>query len=84
MVEAVVQTSRTGPKEPRKFLTVGLELNAETLVLWNIAERKTMPTKVPLRTDRSLMPSAKDVFMLSLLAAVIDSVIILTIVWAYG
>jgi hypothetical protein len=43
-----------------------------------------MPTKVPLRTDRSLMPSAKDVFMLSLLAAVIDSVIILTIVWAYG
>jgi hypothetical protein len=43
-----------------------------------------MPTKFPLRTDRLLMPSAKDVFMLSLLAAVIDSVIILTIVWAYG
>jgi hypothetical protein len=38
MVEAVVQTSRTGPKGPRKFVTVGLELNAETLVLWNIAE----------------------------------------------
>ena len=30
------------------------------------------------------MPSAKDVFMFSLLAAVIDSVIIFTIVWAYG
>ena len=43
-----------------------------------------MPTQIPVRAGRSLAPTAMDVFMLSLLAAILDGVIIFTIIWAYS
>jgi hypothetical protein len=42
-----------------------------------------MPTQIPVRADRSTVPSAIDVLMLSLLAAAIDGIFVLIIVWAY-
>jgi hypothetical protein len=49
-----------------------------------------MPTQIPVRADRSPVPSAIDVLidvlivlMLSLLAAAIDGIVVLIIVWAY-
>jgi hypothetical protein len=38
---------------------------------------------MPVRADRSTVPSGIDVLMLSLLAAAIDGIFVLIIVWAY-
>ena len=43
-----------------------------------------MPTQIPVKADRSTVPSAIDVLMLSLLAATINAIIVLIIVWAYS
>jgi hypothetical protein len=42
-----------------------------------------MPTQIPVRV-RSTVPSAIDVLMLSLLAATINAIIVLIILWAYS
>jgi len=42
-----------------------------------------MPTQVPVEAKRSWMIATKAAFMLTLLAAVIMSVIVFIIVWAY-
>ena len=43
-----------------------------------------MPTQIPVRAVRSTVPSAIDVLMLSLLAAAINAIIVLIILWAYS
>jgi hypothetical protein len=42
-----------------------------------------MPTQIPVRADRSTVPPAIDVLMLSLLAAAMDGIFVSIIVWAY-
>jgi hypothetical protein len=43
-----------------------------------------MPTQIPVRVVRSTVPSANYVLMLSLLAATINAIIVLIILWAYS
>jgi hypothetical protein len=42
-----------------------------------------MPTQIPVRATRSLVPTAIDTLLLSLLATAVDCAIVLIIVWAY-
>jgi len=46
------------------------------------ATEVSMPTQIP--AVRSTVPSAIDVLMLSLLAATINAIIVLIILWAYS
>jgi hypothetical protein len=48
------------------------------------APEVSMPTQIPVRAVRSTVPSAIDVLMLSLLAATINAIIVLIILWAYS
>jgi hypothetical protein len=42
-----------------------------------------MPTQIPVRADRSTVPSAIAILVLSLLSASLNGIFALIIVWAY-